>query len=55
MYGQLLPLLNSEPSVDDVEAWLVRADARIRSEGHEGSWPGLYADWFIQWDADATG
>ena len=53
MYGQLLPLLNSDPSVVDVEAWLVRADERIRSEKPEGSWPGYYADWFAEWDSAA--
>jgi hypothetical protein len=50
MYGQSLPLLESDPSVDTVEAWLIRADERIRSEKPEGSWPGNYADWFIEWD-----
>ncbi len=50
MYGQLLPLLESDPSVDTVEAWLIRADERIRSEKPEGAWPGNYADWFVEWD-----
>jgi len=50
MYGQLLPLLESNPSVDTVEAWLIRADERIRTEEPEGSWPGKYANWFLEWD-----
>jgi len=55
MYGQLLLLAISDPSVDDVEAWLVRADERYRSEEPEGSWPGHYADWFLEWDAAGAG
>ncbi len=54
MYGQLLPLLESDPSVDTVEAWLVLADERIRSETLEGSWPGHYAGWFLEWDGLAA-
>jgi hypothetical protein len=54
MYGRLLPLLESDPSVDTVEAWLIRADERIRTEEPEGSWPGHYADWFIEWDRSAA-
>ncbi|MEN8115174.1 MAG: hypothetical protein ABFS21_12400, partial [Actinomycetota bacterium] len=54
MYGQLLPLLTSDPSVDDVEAWLVRSDERYRAEEPEGSWPGAYAAWILEWDGSAV-
>jgi hypothetical protein len=50
MYGQLLPLLASDPSVDTVEGWLTAADERYRSEEPEGSWPGHYAEWILAWD-----
>lgn len=50
MYGQLLPLLTSDPSVDIVEGWLTVADERYRSEEPEGSWPGHYAGWIMAWD-----
>lgn len=53
MYGELLRLLTSDPSVDQVEAWLVEADRRYREEEPEGSWPSAYADWFLEWDAQA--
>jgi hypothetical protein len=52
MYGELLGILNSDPSVDTVEQWLVEADRRYTTEQPEGSWPGHYADWFLEWDAD---
>lgn len=55
MYGQSLSLLASDPSVDVLEAWMIRADERYRSEEPEGSWPGFYATWLIEWDADAVG
>ncbi len=52
MYGQLLELLDSQPSVDRVEEWLVKADARYTAEQPEGSWPRHYATWFAEWDAE---
>ena len=54
MYGQLLELTESDPSVDTVQAWLEEADRRYREEEPAGSWPGHYATWIIEWDADAT-
>lgn len=51
MYGQLLEILDSDPSVDTVQTWLVDADARYTAEQPEGSWPGHYATWFLEWDA----
>ena len=53
MYGQSLRLLESDPSVDTLEDWLVRADERYRSEEPDGSWPGLYAAWLLEWDEEA--
>jgi hypothetical protein len=53
MYGQLLPLIDSDPSVDTVEAWLIEADRKYTDEAPEGSWPGHYADWFLAWDAES--
>jgi len=53
MYGELLKISTSDPSIDQVEAWLVDADARYRSEEPDGTWPGHYADWFVAWDAQA--
>lgn len=55
LYGQILPLLQSDPSVDTLEAWLVRADERYRREEPGGSWPGSYAMWLIEWDEEAVG
>jgi hypothetical protein len=55
MYGQSLRLFESDPPVDTVEMWLVRADERYRSEEPEGSWPGAYATWLLEWDAEAEG
>jgi hypothetical protein len=54
MYGELLRILDSKPSVDTVQAWLITADERQRSGEFEGSWPSNYADWFIEWDAEAA-
>ena len=54
MYGQLLELLDSEPSVDEVEAWMVALDARYTDEKPGGSWPSHYADWTLIWDAERT-
>jgi hypothetical protein len=54
MYGQMLVLLDSDPTVDELEAWLVVIDARYSDEQPEGSWPGHYADWTITWDTDRT-
>ena len=54
MYGQSLRLLESDPSVDTLEAWLIRADERYRSEGSDGSWPGSYASWLLEWDDAAA-
>ena len=51
VYGQLLEILGSNPSVDTVEDWFRRADARYAEEQPEGSWPGHYATWFLEWDA----
>ena len=53
MYGEALKILTSDPSIEQVETWLVDADARYRSEEPEGTWPGNYADWFLAWDAQA--
>ena len=53
MYGELLRLLDSKPSVDQVESWLVRADQRFNAETPEGTWPGHYATWFLKWDGDS--
>jgi hypothetical protein len=52
MYGQLLELLSSQPTVDTVEAWLVECDERHRAEEPDGSWPGAYATWVGEWDAE---
>ncbi len=54
MYGQLLALLESAPSVDTVESWLTRADTRYTTEKPEGSWPRMYATWLLEWDGDAA-
>ncbi len=51
MYGEALQILVSDPSVDAVERWLIAADARFRDEEPEGSWPGWYAAWILDWDA----
>ena len=53
-YGQSLRLLASDPSVDTLEAWLIRADERYRGEESDGSWPGSYAAWLIEWDGEAV-
>jgi hypothetical protein len=55
MYGEALRLLDSAPSVDTLEGWLDDADARFRSEEPEGSWPGCYAAWILEWDDSAAG
>ena len=52
MYGQMLVLLDLDPTVDELEAWLVELDARYSDEQSGGSWPSHYADWTITWDAD---
>jgi hypothetical protein len=46
-------MLDSQPSVDTVEQWLTTADERYRAEEPEGSWPGHYATWFVEWDTEA--
>lgn len=51
MYGQLLELLDTEPSVEQVEEWLKRADARYTAEQPEGSWPRHYTKWILEWGA----
>jgi len=53
MYGQLSEVLASAPSVDTVEEWLTRADARYTAERPDGSWPRMYATWFLEWDGEA--
>lgn len=55
MYGQALRLLESDPSVGTLESWLIRADPRCRLEEPVGSWPGFYATWLLEWDADVVG
>ena len=54
MYGQMLELLDSDPSVDELEAWMVSLDARYTDEHPKGSWPSHYADWTLTWDADRS-
>jgi hypothetical protein len=49
MYGQLMPILPGEPTVDRVEQWLVRADARYTDGTFDQSWPHLYAQWILDW------
>ena len=53
MYGQSLRLLESGPTVDTLETWLIRADERYRIEEPDGSWPGHYAARLIEWDEEA--
>ncbi len=53
VYGQLLDIVQSSPSVDELEGWLIEADARYTSENPEGSWPGHYATWILERDEDA--
>jgi hypothetical protein len=53
MYGQLLDLLDDDPSVDQLEQWLRQADARYTAEGPEGTWPGHYARWILEWSQSA--
>ena len=50
MYGELVNVLESDPSVDTVETWLIRADDQYRTQEPAGSWPGHYAEWFLAWD-----
>jgi len=52
MYGQILELLDSDPTVDELEAWMVDLDARYTDEHPEGSWPSHYADWTLTWDSE---
>jgi hypothetical protein len=52
MYGQILELLDSAPSIDELEAWMVVLDARYTEEQPEGSWPSHYADWTLTWDTE---
>ena len=54
MYGELLRLTESRPSVDTVEAWLTEADRRYTTEQPDGPWPGHYATWFLEWDTAAA-
>lgn len=49
MYGQLLAILPGEPSVDIVEDWLTRADARYTAGTYDLSWPHMYAEWILEW------
>ena len=56
VYGELLALITSAPSVDQVEAWLAECDARYTSDPPEDeSWPSAYATWILEWDAEAAG
>ena len=54
MYGELLKILEWDPSVDTVVEWLIEADRKYTEEEPEGSWPSHYADWFLDWDAAAA-
>ncbi len=51
MYYQLLEILESKPSVDQVEDWLKRADEKYTAEQPEGTWPRHYAAWFLEWES----
>ena len=51
MYGALLGLTASAPSVDLVQRWLEDADTRYRATDPDGTWPGHYATWIAEWDA----
>ncbi len=51
MYEALLPLLTSNPTVEDVASWLARAEERYRATGSDEPWPVRYAEWFLAWDA----
>jgi hypothetical protein len=54
MYGELVALLDSDPSVETVETWLIRADDQYRTQEPAGSWPGNYAEWFLAWDSETN-
>lgn len=54
IYGRLLQIVNGEPSVDTVVAWLRRADAKYTAEQPEGTWPGWYAEWILEWSEEGV-
>jgi len=39
--------LGSDIDVDELEAWLIDADVRYRSEEQTSSWPKAYAGWLM--------
>ena len=55
MYGESLRFFGSNPSIDVLESWMVRADELYRLEEPEGSWPEPYATWLLEWDEAALG
>jgi hypothetical protein len=54
IYGGVIALTTSDPSLETLEAWLIEADARCSAQHLEGDWPDHYATWILEWDAAAT-
>jgi len=55
IYGAVLPLTTSNPSLETLIGWLTDAEARFAAEHLEDVWPDHYATWILEWDAAATG
>ena len=49
LHADIGPLIGGARSVDVIAEWLVRADEQYTTEGPDGSWPGQYATWFLEW------
>ena len=43
----LLPLIDGEPSVEEIAAWLTEVDVEYRSEERNVSWPRYYAGFIL--------
>lgn len=54
IYGAVLPLTRSNPSLDTLIGWLTDAEARFAAEHLEDVWPDHYATWILEWDAAAA-
>jgi hypothetical protein len=46
------PLLGSNPSVEEIAAWLTAADTEYRAEARNVSWPRYYASFILSRTAE---
>lgn len=54
IYGGVLQITDSDPTVETLVGWLSDANDRALAEALTDDWPTHYATWILEWDAAAT-